>query len=212
MEKFTDSCWTAAGDTYKKLLAHPFITELAAGTLPRKIFARYVQQDDLYIVDDARALALAGLRAPNADEMLFFLGQAYESLRIEKSLHDDIFRAFSVRPVMEKTQACEAYTGYLLNTAVTAPYEVSVGSLLPCFWVYHEVGKVVADRSGENNPYKLWIDTYGGDEFEAAVSAMKDIADRAADRSPGDVRESMLKAFVRSTEYELGFYEAAYRG
>ncbi len=210
--KFTEECWTAVGGTFARISTHPFITELAAGRLSREAFVRYIQQDDLYILDDARALALAGVRAPNPDEMLLLLGQSYESLRIEKSMHDEIFAAFGVKPAGKKSRACEAYTGYLVNTALAAPYEISVASLLPCFWVYHETGILLADTSADKNPYRLWIETYGGEEFAMAVMAMRDLTDRVAERSSRGMRELMLEAFIRSTEYELLFYESAYRG
>ncbi len=209
-EKFTAECWEAVGDIFASIINHPFLTELAAGTLSREAFTRYLQQDDLYIIDDARALALSGVRAPNPEEMLFLLEQAYENLRMEKSLHDEIFMTFEVIPVKKKTLACEAYTGYLLNTAVSNHYEIAVASLLPCFWVYHEVGKRIISSSVKDNPYRPWIDTYGGDEFQAAVEGMKELADRIADRSPSSIREAMVQAFVRSTEFELKFYDSAY--
>ena len=100
---------------------------------------------------------------------------------------------------------------YLLATAYAEPYEVLLGALLPCFWIYAEVGRDIHARAGPANPYRAWIDTYAGEEFHAAVRAVIAATDEAAAGASAGLRERMQAAFARATQLEWMFWDSAYR-
>lgn len=52
-----------------------------------------------------------------------------------------------------------AYTQYLIATTATAPLEEALAAVLPCFWIYREVGHHVAKHCMQANPYMRWIKT-----------------------------------------------------
>ena len=67
-----------------------------------------------------------------------------------------------------------AYTDYLLAVAYGRPFHEALAALLPCYWIYWEVGKALT-RAGSPNPlYARWIGTYGSDEFGSIVPAVLD--------------------------------------
>ena len=66
----------------------------------------------------------------------------------------------------EPSPDCLGYTSFLLATAYHEPWEVLLAALLPCFWLYWDVGKAIAREAGADNPYRAWIDTYA-DEASA---------------------------------------------
>ena len=66
---------------YGAILAHPFLTGLADGTLPEESFAFYVIQDALYLRDYARALAAVASRAPTASATRMFAGHGRRHAR-----------------------------------------------------------------------------------------------------------------------------------
>ncbi|MEA2967166.1 MAG: hypothetical protein QOE78_427, partial [Alphaproteobacteria bacterium] len=96
-------------------------------------------------------------------------------------------------------------------TAYAEPYEVLLGALLPCFWIYAEVGRDIHDRTAAANPYQAWIDTYTGEEFHNAVCAMIAATDEAAETASSSLRERMHAAFVRATQLEWMFWDSAFR-
>ena len=49
---------------------------------------------------------------------------------------------------------CAHYTHYLLALAHNAPYEMAVAALLPCFWIYWEVGKHLLETARPDNPIR----------------------------------------------------------
>ena len=57
MEKpFRDVLKDAAQPIWASILAHPFLKELGAGTLPHERFLYFVRQDYLYLFEFARVL------------------------------------------------------------------------------------------------------------------------------------------------------------
>ena len=134
---------------------------------------------------------------------------------VERELHDSFFRQYQIAPqVFAKTAlspACHHYVSFLLATAYAEPYEVVLGALLPCFWIYAEVGRDIHARAAAVHPYRAWIDTYAGEEFHAAVRAVIEATDEAAADASPHLRERMHAAFTRATQLEWLFWDSAYR-
>lgn len=57
MKRWSDEAWEAAEPVYRRILEHPFVGELAAGTLSAERFRFYIRQDALYLDGYARRLA-----------------------------------------------------------------------------------------------------------------------------------------------------------
>ncbi|MGH8906122.1 MAG: hypothetical protein ACRD0K_06330 [Egibacteraceae bacterium] len=50
--------------------------------------------------------------------------------------------------------------------------------ILPCYWIYWQVGKALVQRGSPDPAYQRWIDTYAGEEFAAAVAQVLALTDR----------------------------------
>ncbi len=194
----------------------PFNAELADGRLGLDAFRHYIVQDAKYLIAFGQALALAAAKADAPDHIVQFAGAAREAVVVERALHEDYFGRFGLDAAAvaaeDMSPACHHYTSFLLATAFREPLPVVAAALLPCFWVYREVGHHIHGVAAPGNPYRAWIDTYAGDDFAAAVDAMIATTDglaRAA--SEGEVR-AMHAAFTRAMQLEAMFWVSAYRG
>ena len=98
-----------------------------------------------------------------------------------------------------------------MATAYHDPWEVLVAALLPCFWIYWDVGTRVARDAAKDNPYRAWIDTYADERFGEAVRTVISITDRAAETTTASTRTRMLAAFTRACQYEWLFWDGAYQ-
>lgn len=194
--------------------ALPFNLELAAGTLARERFQHYVTQDALYLGQFSRTLAMAAARAPDTGTLQAFAQSALGAVAVERALHEHYLRAFGVDPATLATSDpapdCLAYTNFLLATAYHEPWEVLIAALLPCFWIYWDVGCAIAETAAPDNPYRAWIDTYADSRFGEAVQAVIATADRASEGASDGLREKMLATFIRATQYEWLFWDGAY--
>ena len=83
--------------------------------------------------------------------------------------------------------------------------------MLPCFWIYWDVGTAIAQKAAADNPYRAWIDTYADEAFGEAVRTVIGITDRAAAATTRAVRDRMMKAFIRSSQFEWLFWDGAYQ-
>src|SRR5262249_8537328 len=117
-------------------------------------------------------------------------------------------RAFAQPPL---SPACPLSVSYLLATAYGEPYEVLLGALLPCFWIYAEVGRDIHARARPANPYQAWIDTYAGEEFHAAVRAVIAATDEAAADVSPSLRVRMHASFTRATQLDGVSWRSAFR-
>lgn len=212
---FSEEAWQRIGPLYDSILALPFNQELAAGTLSRERFTFYMLQDAHYLTMFGRALAATAARAPDNDALIQFAGSAREAVVVERALHESFFERFGISAAeaaaTEPSPTCSHYTHFLLSSAHNAPYEVSVAALLPCFWIYWEVGKHLLEVAVPDNPYQAWIDTYADEEFASGVRAVIAISDGVAEAAAPTVREQMFRAFVRASQLEWMFWDSAYR-
>lgn len=208
---FTKSQWAEIAGIYQAIIDHPFNRELAEGTLPLQKFKFYIQQDALYLVDFSRALAIVGSKARLPGRILDFLEFARDGLVVERVLHEEYFRRLHLTLDVEQAPGCFAYTNYLVATASHRSFEEAVAALLPCFWIYREVGMHTVERSVPENPYQLWIDTYAGDAFAVAVKRAIEIAEEVASGAADEVQQRMSQAFVLSSRLEWMFWDSAYR-
>ena len=162
----------------------PFNAALADGTLCEDRFKHYIIQDAHYLIAFGRALAIAAAKADDPDGIVQFAEGAKVAIIVERGAACRLLQAlrchaedFAATPL---SPACHHYSHYLLATAWAEPYPVVLAALLPCFWIYAEVGRDIHARAARPNPYQAWIDTYAGEDFHAAVRAVIATTDRVA--------------------------------
>ena len=209
---FTETLWKDIEPIYRTVIGHPFNVELAAGTLNRDAFKRYIRQDELYIVAYSRALSILAAKAPDMAEMNILLGFAKEGYEIEHALHEVFFKEFAIEPALQMSPACLAYSSFLLATVSTRPYAVGLAALLPCFDMYGKVGLQIASCAIPENPYASWIATYTGDDFARQIEQMKQLVNSAAEAASEETRSEMRTVCRYSAELEYRFWDGAYQG
>jgi thiaminase/transcriptional activator TenA len=212
---FSRAAWEQNAYVYDIIRAMPFNVELANGTLSEPRFKHYITQDAHYLIGFGRALALAAAKAPDPDRIVQFAKSAEGAIVVERALHGSFFEQYAITAgmfaQMPLSPACHHYVSYLVATAYAEPYEVLLGALLPCFWIYAEVGRDIHARASPVNPYQAWIDTYAGEEFHAAVGRVIAATDEAAAGASPALRARMHAAFARATQLEWMFWDSAYR-
>ena len=211
---FTDDLWKSTLPVYDEILRHPFIQELTDGSLARDRFLFYMKQDAIYLRDFSRALALTGARLPDADAAQAFMGFAHGVFTVERQLHESYFQEYGESLDAEAAPACFAYTQFLLASATTDAHSVAAAALLPCFWVYREVGNEIVRRAragiGEN-PYARWIEMYSSEGYDESVNRAIEAVNGLGEQAQAPERAAMQRAFERSVRLEWMFWDSAYR-
>ena len=212
---FSAEAWSRNAALYAATLAHPFNAELVEGRLAIGVFRHYIVQDAQYLIAFGQALAVAAAKSHHPDHIVQFAGAAREAVVVERALHEDYFGRFGLGAAAVAAEpmspACHHYTSFLVATAFREPLPVVAAALLPCFWVYREVGTHIHALAAADNPYRAWIDTYAGDDFAVAVDAMIATTDALAETAGAAERRAMQAVFTRAMQLEWMFWDSAYR-
>ena len=211
---FSAELWAAGASTYDQILTHPFIEGLTTGALSREAFAYFVVQDSHYLKAYARALALVAARAYDAADVRLFAGHAADAVAVEQDLHVRLLGEIGLTAADVDSEPAGpttvAYTSYLLTVAATGSYAEAVATVLPCYWVYRDVGSELLARSSPDPVYASWISTYGSAEFDATVTAVLAATDRLGRELGLAERERCRAHFAMTARYEWMFWDAAY--
>ncbi len=214
MERTRDLLWSDVDHVYAAILAHPFLTGLTDGTLPRESFRHYIEQDAHYLRGYAKALALCAAKAPDDHTTVMFAEHAAGAIAAERDLHASLMVELGSSPEQARTEpispTTQAYVSYLLATAYGGSFAEAVGAVLPCYWIYARVGDELLARSSPDPLYARWIAMYGGADFQGVVDAVLDVTDRVgAGLSSGELT-LMRRHFTTTSRYEWMFWDAGY--
>src|SRR5436305_10634464 len=185
--KHSDHLLELALPVWQRILEHPFLRELQAGTLPMETFRFYLQQDWLYIQERIGEWSIAAGRCPDP------------KLRRQLALLlDNVARLEPARfhlkhgPALgldfegdtsdwEMNDANWAYTTHQLGAAHGGSTAEALAALLPCPLVYHFVGEHLMGQPLPSNPiYADWISFYGSGQGDPRRVAMVELYDAAA--------------------------------
>lgn len=209
---WSDHAWKEAAPIYKDILKMPYIQALMQGTLDPERFKFYIAQDARYLEQYARVLAIIGARIQRKDHVLQFIRFAEGAIVVESALHAGYFDRLGIIEHPPMAPACHHYTSYLLATAATAPVEVALAAVLPCFWIYKAAGDhILLYQNKVNNPYQTWIDTYAGEDFGILVKKAITICDEIAGNCTPQQQVQMTDAFLMGCRLEYMFWDSAWK-
>jgi len=206
----SEELWNSISDVYSAILSHPFMKGLTDGSLEEEKFRYYILQDFLYLREFSKALAVLSAKADSREESLVFADHMSHALGVEMSLHGYFISLWKVDTnSVTPSPTNLLYTSYLLSTVYSRPFYEGVAAVLPCYWVYMEVGKELIKKGSHNPLYKKWIDTYGGEEYEKGVRAVINIVNSF--KLTEEQKEAVKRHFRTASIFEYMFWDSAYR-
>lgn len=177
-----------------------FIRGLKDGTLSQEDFEDYLGQDALYLRTYARVMSRASELAPTTGEQRFWAASASGCLEGELELHRGRLEEW----VPEPSDTTTAYLNHLVSHS--NDYPVLVAALLPCFWIYQDVGTRLAAANYPGHPYGDWLNTYSSPEFDKSTVHAIETTRLLFNASNEATRAKMFKAFENSSLHELYFF------
>jgi thiaminase (transcriptional activator TenA) len=198
------------------LHGHPFLGELARGTLPLEKFRFFIEQDLLFLPEFARCMALGAAKSRREEELEFFNRQLDGIVRLEIPSNRRLLEQVTGLGAADRggslamAPANLAYTSFLLATAAAGgPAEITA-AILPCSWSYVEIARGLGGEVAEHPVYSDWVGFYLQDTEADLVADMRATLDEmAAGAGPAD-RERLAEIFRMSSRLEGMFWEMAY--
>jgi thiaminase/transcriptional activator TenA len=200
---------------WRDYIEHSFVKQLGDASLAPEAFQHYLKQDYLFLIQFARAFALAAYKSPTLQD----LRQAKEGLQaivdVELDLHISYCKEWGISEAelanLPEARATLAYTRYVLDTGNRGDLLDLHVALSPCMVGYGEIANWLNNRAetirGDKNPYDAWIAMYESDEFQQAMHAeIQWLDERLADVSPARF-EQLTRIFSDATRLEIDFWE-----
>ena len=199
--------WQQASGIRAAIAELPFVAALGDGTLPAAAFTWYLAQDARYLGRYAQSLAAAAELATDRAERVFWHDCSTSAVATELLLHE----SWVAPEVVERTvpsPVTTAYLDHLADAESTGDYAVLTAALLPCFWIYADVGNALAARNRPGHPYADWLATYADESFATATRRAIAITEAAVQRAGATSRRAAARAFRASCEHEREFFAA----
>lgn len=216
---FFDRLKASTSVDWARYTEHPFTGAMADGTLPEPAFRHYLVQDYLFLIEFARAYALAVYKSPTLGDMREGAGGLAAILDVEMDLHVKLCGAWGLSPeALERAPpAAEtlAYTRYVLDAGMRGDLLSLKVALAPCVIGYAEIASRLArspNGTAPSNPYAVWINEYSGQAYGQVAEAARVHLDRLAERYLTPAREAELTTIFReATRLEADFWEMGWR-
>ena len=210
-ERLKESC----RDEWQAFVEHEFVRQLALGTLPEVNFRHYLVQDYLFLIHFSRAYALAAYKADTLEDMRPAAANLSATVTTEMKLHLDYCRGWGLTAAdveaAPEANATLAYTRYVLERGMAGDILDLYTALSPCVLGYAEIGRRLLDDPEtrlEGNPYRRWIEEYGGDDFQRLARESSDYLDQLARHRLTESRYPYIaETFTQATRLETQFWQ-----
>ena len=196
--------WKSNLDLARACLSHPFVNALGEGSLDAAAFQGYIAQDAFFLRAFVKTYALALARSQDLATAAEFHGLIGGALK-ELELHHDYAAELGIDLArVSPNRACQAYTDFLLRAAWHASLGEIAAAVTPCMRLYAYLGSHLAGKTHPQHPYRRWIESYSGADFERLAVRVEALLDQVgADTRP--VRDSYRYAM----QCELDFFSGA---
>src|SRR6187397_2564150 len=216
---FFDRLKAGATAEWRAYTGHPFTDGMADGSLPEAAFRHYLVQDYLFLIEFARAYALAVYKSPKLADMREAAAGLSAILDVEMNLHVKLCAGWGLLPsdLEQAPPAVEmlAYTRYVLDAGMRGDLLTLKVALAPCVIGYAEIATRLASRPNAlaaTNPYRGWIAEYSGGPYLEVAANSRAHLEGLADRYATPAREAELIAiFKEATRLEADFWEMGWR-
>ena len=209
----------AIGTEWTDYTEHEFVRKLGEGTLPLPVFQDYLVQDYHFLMQFARANALAAYKSRKLADIKDATG-ALQAILHETELHRRLTARWGITEeeldAAAEKQTTVAYTRYVLDTGMSGDLLDMHVALSPCSIGYAEIGLALEPQrtraldAGEEHPYGEWIAEYSGTEFQTAARAATERLDALTAGSVTAERfDSLVEIFRAATRLEAAFWQQA---
>lgn len=212
--KFSQELRQAVARSWQASFEHPFVQGIANGTLPLSCFRHYLLNDAYYLSQFARVQSLGAAKADSLAVSNRMTVHAQGTFNAELSLHETFMKQLGIteeeRALFQPSPTAYAYTSHMHRAAYNGHLGDIIAAILPCYWLYYEIGERLQGSTPEEPIYQQWIAAYGGEWFGELVREQIDRLDELAEGLSDADRARMKQHFMISSHYEYMFWEMAY--
>ena len=194
--KLSERIYERAKALWPRYLTHPFVMEMADGTLPKEKFRYYMVQDYLYLRDYVKIFAAILQKTDDFEQIRFLSGEMANTIDETFRTHLPYMKRLGVteeeiadaRPHIDNS----AYSHYMLCEAQAGDVLTGLVTLLNCSWSYAYIAEQMVERCPSalhDENYGAWFAGYVSEEYRSPKGSTKR-------RRSGSARSSKIAAFL----------------
>ncbi|MHC5247676.1 thiaminase II [Enterococcus sp. LJL90] len=214
--RVTEELRLATEESWQKSLHHPFVKGIVQGDLLLEKFKFYILQDIYYLKHYGKIHAIAASQAEDFALTAVLAEKAKLTAEAELTVHQEHAEILNIsqQEIQELKPAptAYAYTSHLYRASMSGSLAHTIAAILPCYWLYADIGKTYVTAQPAPKIYQNWLATYASDWFQTSTQEMIDLMDELAADLTNQQKAKIKEDFILSKEYELAFWEMAFTG
>ena len=216
-EKLSRRLYERVKELWPQYLRHPFVTQMAEGTLPVEKFRYYMLQDYLYLRDYVKIFAAIIQKADDFEQIRFLSGEMSDTIGETARTHLPFMKRLGIteeeirlaRPHMDNS----AYSHYMLWEAQAGDVLTGLVALLNCSWSYAYVAEEMVKRCPDalcHENYGAWFAGYVSEEYRESNQALIDQIDRLGASADEETIQRLCGIFETCCRFDLRFWDMVY--
>lgn len=203
---------------WNEILEHPFFEELGNFELPVEKFAYFIEQDYRYLLGFVRCLGIFLSKSSSAEDVMEFEELVEINLNELESLeriYDELGRSKDELESTEPSLATNSYISFLLSQGYRGSRFETYGAILPCDWVFADIGVKLKEKMPEvtedhHEIYKNWIEEYASEKYQKSVAELRRKVDEKASKAREEEKNTFRDNFETALKYEKSFFDSIY--
>jgi thiaminase/transcriptional activator TenA len=198
-------------DLVDRARRHPFIEQIAAGTLSSDCFLGWLCQNYLWTRNFENFLASLGARAPRSLNRMFC--EAMLTLHGEIELFEELCaKTEACLTDCRMNLACDAYANFLTVTVQTRGFEEALVACYAANYVFREGWMYVKQTQREPGPWQDFVELWTHEGFTEWVAHLADFVDRSAEGAEPDTLRRMSERFSMAIQYQIRYWSSVLDG
>ena len=202
---------------WPQYLCHPFVTQMADGTLPMEKFRYYMLQDYLYLKDYVKIFAAIIQKADDFEQIRFLSGEMAETIGETFRTHLPYMKRLGVTEEEIRDARTHidnsAYSHYMLCEAQTGDVLTGLVTLLNCSWSYAYIAEKIAGRCPDalrDENYGAWFAGYASEEYRRTNQTLIDRIDALGASADEEAVQRLCEIFEKCCLFDLRFWDMVY--
>ena len=215
--KLSEIIWARAEKIWPRYLEHPFVVQMADGTLPTDRFRYYMLQDYLYLKDYVKIFAAILQKSDDFEQIRFLCGEMSNTIGETFRTHLPYMRRLGItneeieriNPHIDNS----AYSHYMLCEAQSGDVLTGLVTLLNCSWSYAYIAEEMTRRfpnALSDERYGAWFAGYVSEEYRKTNRALIDRIDALAASIDEEKTRKLCEIFEKCCLFDLRFWDMVY--
>ena len=215
--KLSQTLYARAEKIWPRYLSHPFVTQMADGTLPLEKFRYYMLQDYLYLRDYVKIFAAIIQKADDFEQIRFLSEELADTIGETFRTHSPYMKRLGITEDEIRSARTHidnnAYTHYMLWEAQAGDVLTGLVTLLNCSWSYAYVAEKIVNRCPEalhNEHYGAWFAGYVSESYRRTNQMLIDRIDALSGSIDDKTTAYLCEIFEKCCYFDLRFWDTVY--